>query len=184
MGRPRTTIQLSCGLCNFKQCYSTFLGPRFKCHKTRKTQFSESEDSLKTASCSRDSAQSASSQPSITTTGPSSVAEQLSTETHPTEPLPAKRLKGLAAVLKYTSEEKETTSAQPTQTPVEKIDRDITSYLNIPVASSETDPLAWRRVEHERFATLARKYLRICGTSVPSEKGLQPAGNVYSDSRN
>lgn len=83
----------------------------------------------------------------------------------------------------YISEEKETTSAQPTQTPVENIDKDTRSYLDIPVASSETDPLAWRRVEHERFATLARKYLRICGTSVPSKKGLQPAGNMSSDSR-
>ena len=88
---------------------------------------------------------------------------------------PAKRLKGLAAVLQFISNEEGAAAARPTLTPPEKIE----AYLDLPVASSDTDPLTW--IEHYRFphlAQLARKYLCICGTSVPSERVFSTAGHI------
>ena len=54
---------------------------------------------------------------------------------------PAKRLKGLAAVLQCISNEEGAASTQPTLTPAEKINKEIQAYLDLPVASSDTDPL-------------------------------------------
>ena len=57
-----------------------------------------------------------------------------------TEAPPAKRLKGLAAVLQFISNEEGEASPQPTLTPAEKIDKEIKAYLDLHVASSDTDP--------------------------------------------
>ena len=102
------------------------------------------------------------------------------------QPPPKKRLKGLAAVLESISEEEGTASTQVTLTTDEKIDKEMYSYLDIPLAPSDTDPLVWWQTENERFphlAQLAKKYLCICGTSVPSERVFSTAGNISSDSR-
>ena len=118
----------------------------------------------------------------------SSVAFPSTTEetTAETEVPPAKRLKGLAAVLQFISNEEGAAAARPTLTPAEKIDKEIEAYFDLPVASSDTDPLTWWRMEHNRFphlAQLARKYLCICGTSVPSERVFSTAGHICNDSR-
>ena len=57
----------------------------------------------------------------------------------------------------------------------EKINLEISSYLDIPTLEMDADPLAWWKFENSRFPNLdllARKYLSICGTSVPSERSL------------
>ena len=98
----------------------------------------------------------------------------------------AKRLKGLAAVLQHISNEEGAANLQPTLSPAEKIDKEIPVYFDLPVASSDTDPLVWWRMEHGSFphlAQVARKYLCVCGTSVPSERVFSTAGHVCNDSK-
>ena len=88
-----------------------------------------------------------------------------------TGPPPAKRLKGLAALLKHIEQEIEPSTS--TLTPSQLIDKDKTSYLDIPAAESDIDSLSWWKSEKGRFpnlAYIARKYLCICGMSVPSER--------------
>ena len=116
----------------------------------------------------------------------STTASPSATEDTRAEAPPAKRLKGLAAVLQFISNEEGAASTQPTLTPAEKIDKEIQAYLDLPVASSDTDPLAWWRMEHDSFPHLAkvtRKYLCICGTSVPSERVFSTAEHICNDSR-
>ena len=51
----------------------------------------------------------------------------------------------------------------------------------MPTLSPEDDPLQWWKVEAKRLpilATLARKYLCVCGTSVPSEHLFSKAGYI------
>ena len=101
-----------------------------------------------------------------------------------TGPPPAKRLKGLAALLKHIEQESEPSTN--TLTPSQLIDKEITSYLDFPAAKSDIDPLSWWKSEKGRFpnlAYIARKYLCICGMSVPSERVFSTAGHIASRSR-
>ena len=101
-----------------------------------------------------------------------------------TGPPPAKRLKGLAALLKHIEQESEPSTS--TLTPSQLIDKEITSYLDFHAAESDIDPLSWWKSEKGRFpnrAYIARKYLCICGTSVPSERVFSTAGHIASRSR-
>ena len=104
-----------------------------------------------------------------------------------TSPPPAKRLKGLAAVLKHIEQEEgHTAHSSDTLTPSQRIEKEISSYLKFPAVESDTDPLAWWKREQGRFpnlAYLAKKYLCICGTSVPSERVFSTAGHIASKSR-
>ena len=109
-----------------------------------------------------------------------------STQAEEPQAPPWKRLKGLAAVLGSINEEEGTSSTQLTLTTDEKIEKEMNTYLDIPLASSDTDPLVWWKTENERFphlAQLAKKHLCICGTSVPSERIFSTAGNISGDSR-
>ena len=99
-------------------------------------------------------------------------------------PPPAKKLKGLAAVL--THMEDQPTAGSNVLSPREKINLEISSYLDIPTLEMDADPLVWWRIEHLRFpnlAQLSRKYLSICGTSVPSERLFSLAGHISNSSR-
>ena len=101
-----------------------------------------------------------------------------------TGPPPAKRLKGLAALLKHIEQESEPSTS--TLTPSQLIDKEITSYLDFPAVESDIDPLSRWKSEKGRFpnlAYIARKYLCICGTSVPSERVFSTAGHIASRSR-
>ncbi len=51
----------------------------------------------------------------------------------------------------------------------------------MPSIEVDADPLDWWKIEHSRFhhlAQLARKYLCVCGTSVPSERMFSLAGHI------
>ena len=99
-------------------------------------------------------------------------------------PPPAKKLKGLAAVL--THMEDQPTAGSNVLSPREKINLEISSYLDIPTLEIDADPLFWWRIEHLHFANLAqlsRKYLSICGTSVPSERLFSLAGHILNSNR-
>lgn len=56
---------------------------------------------------------------------------------------------------------------------------EVESYLREPSAALEINPLAWWKINGPRFprlAALARRYLCIPGTSVPSERVFSAAG--------
>ena len=75
----------------------------------------------------------------------------------------------------------ETTSGTSTVlSPSEKINLEISSFLDIPTLEMDADPLAWWKFENSHFpnlALLARKNLSICGTSVPTD-------HICNNSRN
>ena len=77
--------------------------------------------------------------------------------------------------------EDQPTAGSNVQSPREKINLEISSYLDIPTLEMDADPLVWWRIEHSRFpnlAQLSKKYLSICGTSVPSERLFSLAGHI------
>lgn len=128
------------------------MDPRFKDHYLQDkegTLLSVKGECLKVTP-DVNSTQSDSSQ--STTASPSANEDTSSRAEAP----PAKRLKGLAAVLQCISNEEGAASTQPTLTPAEKINKEIQAYLDLPVASSDTDPLAWWRMEHDSFPHLAK----------------------------
>ena len=52
--------------------------------------------------------------------------------------------------------------------------------------NAETDPLSWWKSEQRRFPAIsfvARKYLCICGTSVPSERMFSTFGYIINNHR-
>ena len=56
--------------------------------------------------------------------------------------------------------------------PQERVEVEISRYLDLPVVEIDSDPLQWWKHEEKRLpvlAVLAKKYLCMCGTSVPSE---------------
>ena len=101
---------------------------------------------------------------------------------------PSKKPKGLAGLLASIEKDDQTTSqSHSTLSPEEKINLEITLYLEAPFLEPEGDPLSWWRREDVRYPTIAqvaRKYLSICGISVPSERKFSLSGHIASDSRN
>ena len=121
------------------------------------------------------------------TTEAHAIAEKLSTATDKSEveevaaPAP-KKLKGLGAVLKKALKEK---SSEPLSTPA-RIEKEISCYRDLSSLSPDGDPLQWWKTEAKRLpilATLARKYLCVCGTSVPSEHLFSKAGYIVNNLR-
>ena len=51
--------------------------------------------------------------------------------------------------MQFISNEEGAASTQPTLTPAEKIDKEVQAYLDLSVASSDTDRLVWWRMEHD-----------------------------------
>jgi hypothetical protein len=91
-------------------------------------------------------------------------------------PVP-KKLKGLGAVLRNFCKEKRNESLSA----IERVEKEKSAYLDLPTLGVEDDPLKWWKAEARRLpllATLARKYLCICGTSVPSERLFSKAGYI------
>ena len=66
----------------------------------------------------------------------------------------------------------------------QQIDNEISSYLDFLIAEIETSPLVWWKAEYQQFPTLsqlAKKYLCIPATSVPSERVFSSGGHNYSE---
>lgn len=100
-----------------------------------------------------------------------------------TQPAPSKKLKGLAAVLKNALP-----SVQPQEqlTTHEKVKKEIDRYLDLAPIDPACDPVTWWKTEAKNFpalAILARKYLCICGTSVPSERLFSKGGYIVNGLR-
>ena len=97
----------------------------------------------------------------------------------------SKKLKGLTAILKNIEKEDEDKQCTPL-THEQQIDNKIPSYLDFPIAEIETSPLVWWKAEYRRFPTLsqlAKKYLCIPATSVPSERVFSSGGHIVSSLR-
>ena len=108
-------------------------------------------------------------------------------ETESTEqaepPAKKKKLKGLSAILQHCVEpiDDEDLSCE------EKVEKELRRYEEYPPVSIDTDPLGWWEHEEQKFPNLkclARKYLCICGTSVPSERLFSRGGNIVNAQRN
>jgi len=108
-------------------------------------------------------------------------------ETESTEearpPVKKKKLKGLSAILQHCVEpiDDEDLSCE------EKVEKELRRYEEYPSVPIDTDPLRWWEHEEQKFPNLkclARKYLCICGTSVPSERLFSKGGNIVTAQRN
>ena len=78
------------------------------------------------------------------------------------------------------------TTTQLGLTPQEKVKQELDCYLGHPQLEIEESPLSWWKIEHQRYphlSRLARKYLCLCATSVPSERIFSVAGEIVSDRR-
>ncbi|XP_059379463.1 E3 SUMO-protein ligase ZBED1-like [Carassius carassius] len=78
------------------------------------------------------------------------------------------------------------TAAAATLTDEQKVESEMTIYLQEMAIDGEEDPLTWWKTNEIRFpfmARLARKYLCICATSTPSERVFSTAGSVVTPIR-
>lgn len=61
------------------------------------------------------------------------------------------------------------------------------AYLSLPQIAGEDDPLEWWKQNAQQFpnlAKMARDFLSIPATSVPSEQAFSTAKNLITDKRN
>lgn len=103
-------------------------------------------------------------------------------------PIPvAKKVKGLAGILKKVIQDETSASSKPTVlNDTQRVEKEISRYFDLPAADPESDPLQWWKNERQRFpilAVLAQKYLCICGTSVPSECLFSKSGFIVNEFR-
>ena len=98
-------------------------------------------------------------------------------------PISRKKIKGLAAVLQHIADgmpslTNRRNSTSVTLTPYQRIDKEVKLYCEEPLMSTDTDPLTWWKLQQSRYPTLAvlaKCYLCICATSVPSERVFSSA---------
>ena len=94
---------------------------------------------------------------------------------------PAKRPKHLAAIISHFLDNTPSCCLRSSITPREKLENDISSS-----AAPDTDILAWWKSKQGHFPTLAhmaRMYLCICKTRVPSERLFSTARHLADKSR-
>ena len=120
----------------------------------------------------------------MNTTTESSPSTSTSSGSHTEECQPTlkKKRKGFGAILtKIISNDSERQSRAPLRSR-EKTEAEITRYLDLPVVDDmDSDPLEWWKHEAKHLpvlAVLAKKYLCICGTSVPSERLFSKSGYI------
>ncbi len=117
----------------------------------------------------------------------SEIAEVLheSSQSPEAAPPPLKKLKGLGAILTRVAESAGGQEELPSS-PSDRIKREIQLFRDVPAVDPDSDPLLWWASEQKRLpilAELARKYLCICGTSVPSERMFSKSGYLVNDYR-
>ena len=100
---------------------------------------------------------------------------------------PAKKAKGLTAILKRLPNPK---SNVPNQQPLSlraRMEKEIINYLEQPCIETDCNPLLWWKnncIYFPLLAVLARKYLCIPATSVPSERIFSKGGIIVNLLRN
>lgn len=83
-------------------------------------------------------------------------------------------------------EDEEDALDDPELTPNKKAEVELNNYLTMPKVNMDTNPLTWWKSHEGSFPKLkhlARKYLAIQGTSVPSERVFSCGGNVITKHR-
>ncbi|XP_071786524.1 E3 SUMO-protein ligase ZBED1-like [Asterias amurensis] len=103
------------------------------------------------------------------------------TDALPANALPPKRTK-FASLFADLYEQSEPTDTAPGALATEELRR----YIADPIIPIDGDPLSWWKINEPRFKLLgrmARKFLCIPATSVPSERLFSSAGNIVSAKR-
>ena len=101
----------------------------------------------------------------------------------PAQPPPPKIAKGLGAILDKLPKERLGTQHLSL---VECVSKEITHYLDQPCEEVQSDPLLWWKTHNTSYpllAKLARRYLSIPGTSVPSERLFSKGGIIVDPFR-
>lgn len=79
-----------------------------------------------------------------------------------------------------------TTQEQGTKSKVKVIEDEVTSYRGVDCIPLDADPLTWWKTKeliYPHVAMLARRYLAVPGTSVPSERVFSTAADIVTASR-
>ena len=100
------------------------------------------------------------------------------------EPQPKKKKITLGSILKKSTGDISTESAERGLTLEDKVKKEIECYLQSPKPDADSNPLVWWRGFSASFPTLsvlARKYLCICATSCTSERLFSISGNIITD---
>ena len=98
------------------------------------------------------------------------------------QPPPTKKAKGLSKILGQCLGNSSSAALSAEQ----KVKQELDQYLSHPHLDVEESPMEWWKTESTRYphvAQLARKYLSLCATSVPSERVFSCRGNIVSDKR-
>ena len=99
-------------------------------------------------------------------------------------PVEKKEKKGLAKFLEFDDEEEDTESDVSIEE--KKAEKELTEYLAMPKIDCNACPLLWWKAHRASFPlleTIARKYLAIPGTSVPSERVFSSGGCIITKQR-
>ncbi|XP_034052383.1 zinc finger BED domain-containing protein 1-like [Gymnodraco acuticeps] len=104
-----------------------------------------------------------------------------SSSSHPPPPPPPIRKSAMAELFGelFNTEERN----KPT---LQLVKGEVTSYMAADSTSLDSDPLAWwknNEAKYPHVAMLAKRYLAVSATSVPSERVFSTAGDIVSASR-
>lgn len=116
------------------------------------------------------------------TPGPSHAGEDVEEPDAGVATVPKKKKWSLGSLLA----KRAATAAAAKLTDEQKVESEMTIYLQEMAIDGEEDPLTWWKTNEKRFpfmARLARKYLCICATSTPSERVFSTAGSVVTPIR-
>ncbi|XP_052432606.1 E3 SUMO-protein ligase ZBED1-like [Carassius gibelio] len=116
------------------------------------------------------------------TPGPSHAGEDVEEPDAGVATVPKKKKWSLGSLLA----KRAATAAAAKPTDEQKVESEMTIYLQEMAIDGEEDPLTWWKTNEKRFpfmARLARKYLCICATSTPSERVFSTAGSVVTPIR-
>ena len=163
----------------------TFLDPRFKADFTADKDLVVSDLQYEVMSCS-----SVDELPQAESTSQSSDTSQSTNTIISTEvesPPPVKKAKGLNAVLNHILPKVQPhRGTNQTMTILQKYNKEINNYLDQPTVESDYNPLQWWK-EHScvfpLLAKMAKKYLCVPGTSVPSERIFSKGGIIVDPFR-
>jgi len=91
-------------------------------------------------------------------------------------------MKGLGAVLNHIADDiPSLVKASSSVSPTERIRKEVNDYSDEAVVPTDTDVLQWWKLRQSRYlslANLAKSYLCVCATSVPSERIFSKSGYI------